>query len=62
MQKAGFTLAPSKKGIVRPFHFDAEKLASECPDFDEALAPLDAALEDLFKVHGEFDKFVAQQK
>jgi hypothetical protein len=60
LQKAGFSLAPSKKSIVRPFHFDAGKLAAEYPDFDEALAPLDAALEDLFKAHGEFDKFVTK--
>ena len=60
LQKAGFTLAPGKKGIVRPFHFDAEKLASECPDFDEALAPLEVALEDIFMAHGEFDKFVKE--
>jgi hypothetical protein len=58
LQKAGFSLAPSKKSIVRAFHFDAGKLATEYPDFDEALAPLDAALENLFKAHGEFDKFV----
>ncbi len=58
LQKAGFSLSPSKKSIARPFHFAADKLAAEYPDLDEALAPLDAALEDLFKAHGEFDKFV----
>jgi hypothetical protein len=58
LQEAGFSLAPGKKSIVRPFHFDADKLAAGFPDFDEALAPLDAALGDLFKAHGEFDGFV----
>lgn len=58
VQQAGFCLAPSKKSIVRPFTFDADKLAAEFPDMNEALAPLDAALSDLFGAHGEFDKFV----
>ncbi|MDL2216267.1 hypothetical protein LJB81_00870 [Desulfovibrio sp. OttesenSCG-928-M14] len=58
LQKAGFSLAADKKSIIKTFHFDAEKLAGEYPDFDEALAPLDEALQDLFKVHAEFDKFV----
>ena len=62
LQKAGFSLAPSKKSIVRPFTFAADTLATEYPDFDEALAPLDAALEDLFKAHGEFDRFVKKLK
>jgi hypothetical protein len=62
LQETGFSLAPGRKSIVRPFFFDAEKLAAGFPDFDEALSPLDAALDDLFKAHGEFDKFVKKLK
>jgi hypothetical protein len=62
LQKAGFSLSQSKKSSVRPFTFASDALEKECPDFDEALAPLDAALEDLFKAHGEFDKFVKKLK
>lgn len=62
LQKAGFSLASNKKSIVRPFHFDPEKIAEEYPDLEEALAPLDAALEDIFRAHAEFDKFVGQLK
>lgn len=62
LQKAGFSLSPNKKSIVRPFHFVADKLAAEYPDFDTALAPLDAALKDIFKAHDEFDRFVKKFK
>lgn len=48
--------------IYRPFHFDAKKLAEDFPDFDEALKPLDDALDDLFKVHSIFDQFVKSLK
>lgn len=58
LQQAGFFLSQNRKSIVRPFHFDTAKLAEEYPDFDEALAPLDTALEDIFKAHSEFDNFV----
>jgi hypothetical protein len=61
--KTGFSLTTGRrKSIVRPFHFDADKLAEDYPDFDESLAPLDAALDDLFKAHGEFDNFVKKLK
>ena len=57
LAETGFLIA--KSGVIfRPFALPAEKVAEEYPDFDEALAPLDAALEDLFKAHGEFDRFV----
>ncbi len=58
VQKAGFTLTPSKKFLVRRFHFDAEKLAEAYPDVEDVFAPLDEALDDLFKVHEEFNTFV----
>ncbi|MDR1490386.1 MAG: hypothetical protein LBS65_07890 [Desulfovibrio sp.] len=48
--------------IYRPFSFDAEKLAEEYPVFDVSLAPLDAALDDIFKTHKEFDAFVKKLK
>lgn len=57
LAEAGFLITKSGT-IYRPFALDAGKVVEEYPDFDEALAPLDAALEDLFKAHGEFDKFV----
>ncbi|MCM1129996.1 MAG: hypothetical protein NC211_08890 [Alistipes senegalensis] len=44
--------------IFRPFHLDARKLARELPDFDEVLAPLDEALDDLLEVHPVFDGFI----
>jgi hypothetical protein len=44
--------------ILRPFHFDAEKLIEEFPEFNKSLRPLDDALEDLFDVHDVFDEFV----
>lgn len=46
--------------IIRPLHFDAGTLAKEFPDFDEALKPLDEALDDLFEVHPVFNKFVKE--
>ncbi|MDL2279300.1 hypothetical protein LJC15_01370 [Desulfovibrio sp. OttesenSCG-928-G11] len=58
LQKHKFSLAANKESIIRAFIFNADALAAEYPDFDEALAPLDEALQDLFKVHAEFDKFV----
>jgi len=62
IQAAGFVLSEAEDEILRPFTFDPEMLAAEYSDsdsdFDEALAPLDAALDDLFKVHKEFDTFV----
>jgi hypothetical protein len=48
-----------RSGIIhRPFTLAAEKMAEEYPDFDETLASLDTAMEDLLKVNGEFDTFV----
>jgi len=44
--------------IYYPFVLDAEVLASEFPDFEKALEPLDRALETLFSVHKAFDDFV----
>lgn len=59
LQKAGFILHPDENKIALPFKFDANLLAEECPDdFDKALAPLDTALDTLFRVHSEFDMFV----
>lgn len=58
LQKAGFTLTPNKKSLVRRFHFDTEKLAEAYPDVEDIFAPLDEALNDLFKVHEEFNTFV----
>ncbi len=58
VQKAGFTLTRNKKSLVRCFHFDAEKLAEAYPDVEDVFAPLDEALDDLFKVHEEFNTFV----
>ena len=58
LHEAGFHFSEFYGVIYRPFAFDAGKLAEEYPDFDKALEPLDAALEDLFKAHDEFDKFV----
>ena len=57
LQEARFLIVNSGT-IHRPFTLDAERMAGEYPDFDETLAPLDAALEDMFKVSGEFDRFV----
>ena len=41
-----------------PFSFDAETLATEYPTVDKTLAPLDAALDKLLKVHELFDAAV----
>lgn len=61
LAEAGFLVA--KNGtIYRPFALDAGKVAEEYPDFDEAFTPLSAALDDLFKVYGEFDNFVKKLK
>ena len=57
LAEAGFQL-DSEGNISLPFNLDAAKTAEEYPDFDEALAPLDTALETLFRVHNDFDGFV----
>ena len=57
LAEAGFLVA--KNGtIYRPFAFDAAKVAEEYPDFDEVLAPLDAAMNDVVRTHKAFDGFV----
>lgn len=61
LESKGFFLAKDVRShiyIFRPFCFDAETLAKEFPDFDEALKPLDEALDNLFEVHPVFDEFV----
>ncbi|MDL2291164.1 hypothetical protein LJC09_03580 [Desulfovibrio sp. OttesenSCG-928-F20] len=61
LAEAGFLIA--KNGVIyRPFSLDVEKVADEFPEFDEALAPLDAAMNDVFRVAGEFDIFVKSLK
>ena len=43
-----------------PFVFDAEVLAAEYPAVDKTLAPLDAALDKLLKVHPQLDAAVRE--
>ena len=57
LAESGFQI--DKNGeIFLPFILNASKVAEEYPDFDEALEPLDAALETLFKAHGAFAGFM----
>jgi hypothetical protein len=59
LPKAGFLI--TRNGTIhRPFTLSAEKMAEEYPDFDATLAPLDAALDDLLTINGDFDKFVKE--
>ena len=65
LHKAGFLYEEDKQynlgfGLYLPFTLDAEALASEFPDIDKSLAPLDEALEKLFSVHNHFDAFVKE--
>lgn len=53
-----FEISPNKKYISRPFIFESKNLCNIYPNFD--LTPLDEALNDLFSVHEEFDKFVQE--
>jgi len=46
--------------LYLPFTVDAETLASEYPSVDKTLAPLDAALDKLLKVHPQFDAAVRE--
>ena len=46
--------------LYLPFTLDAETLASEYPTVDKTLAPLDAALDKLLKVHPQFDAAVRE--
>lgn len=57
--EAGFHVTKSGS-IYRPFFFEGAKVAEECPDFDTALAPLDMAMNDLFKAHSAFDALVRE--
>ena len=59
VQQAGFQYDKSG-GLFLPFTLDAETLATEFPDFDTALAPLDKALDALLSVHAAFDGFVQE--
>ena len=43
-----------------PFVFDAEMMSAEYPTVDKVLAPLDAALDALLKVHPQFDAAVRE--
>jgi len=58
LAKSGFLYDEKKPEIYLPFVLVATKLVEEYPDIDEALAPLDAALEKLFEAHNAFDGFV----
>jgi hypothetical protein len=58
LAEVGFHITAKNDCICRQFSFDAGKLAEEYPDFDEALAPLDAALDDVFKAHTYFDALI----
>lgn len=57
LSKSGFMYKKTGE-IYIPFAFDAETLANEYPDFDEAKEILDKALKTLFEVHPLFDAFV----
>ena len=46
--------------IYMPFVLDPEVLAAEYPTVDKALAPMDAALDKLLKVHPQFDAAVKE--
>ena len=60
--------AVKEAGILRdddytlylPFVFDAETLAAEYPAVDKVLAPLDAVLDNLLKVHPQLDAAVRE--
>ena len=43
-----------------PFVFDAETLAAEYPTVDKTLAPFEAALDKLLKVHPQLDAAVRE--
>lgn len=61
LEKAGFMY--HKTGVIYlPFIFDAETLANEFPDFDEAKATVGRTLKTLFEVHSLFDAFVKQHQ
>jgi hypothetical protein len=60
LAQAGFYLSAGTSSIDRPFHFEVDKLADAYPDFDEILTPLDAALDDVFKVWEKFDALIKQ--
>ena len=54
-RKQGFT---ADKGSYRPFR--AETLAAEYPAVDKTLAPFEAALDKLLKVHPQLDAAVRE--
>jgi hypothetical protein len=62
LQQAGFLYDKENNVIYLSFELDAETLATEYPDFDKALEPLDKALDALFSVHNVFDGFVKKLK
>ena len=63
MLRIAQTAAAREAGVPRddkgmlylPFTVDTETLAAESPTMDKTLAPLDAALDKLLKVHLWFD-------
>ena len=59
VKEAGI-LRDEKGMLYLPFTLDAETLASEYPAVDKTLAPLDAALDKLLKVHPQFDAAVRE--
>ena len=58
--KAAGMVQGEENTINLPFVLDAETLAAEYPAVDKSLAPLDAALDKLMKVHPAFDAAVQE--
>jgi hypothetical protein len=58
--KAADILRDEEGMLYLPFTCDAEVLAAEYPTVDKTLAPLDAALDKLLKVHPQFDAAVRE--
>ena len=60
MRDAGVVRDLDDGTIYLPFVFDAAVLAAEYPNVDKTLAPLDAAVDTLLKVHPQFDAAVRE--
>jgi len=58
--KAAGILRDEEGMLYLPFVFDAETLASEYPEVEKVLAPLDAALDKLLMVHPQSDAAVRE--
>ena len=59
VKEAGITQG-DENTLNLPFVFDAEVLASEYPTVDKTLAPFEAALDKLLKVHPQLDAAVRE--